>query len=143
VGCHLFQIRKGGSGFTAAQVYANKAMVNHHGGVVKRGDYGYGHSEAAGWTCQEFTTGKVVWQEKGVGKGAVTYADGHLYCRSEDGPVALVEATPEGYKEKGRLIQPGRSAKKAWPHPVVAGGRLFLRDQNLLLCYDIGGRGPE
>jgi hypothetical protein len=65
------------------------------------------------------------------------FADGHLYVRSEQGPVALVEATPAGYREKGRFDQPERSKERAWAHPVVANGRLYLRDQDILLCYDI------
>ena len=107
------------------------------GGVVRLGDHLYGHSEGAGWTCQEFKTGKVIWQDRGVGKGSITYADSHLYCRSEDGPVALVEAIPDGYREKSRFRQPERSSKKAWPHPVIAGGCLYLRDQEWLFCYDV------
>ena len=72
-----------------------------------------------------------------MGKGSVSAADGHLYVRGENGPIALVEATPDGYKEKGRFDQPDRSRERAWPHPVIAGGRLYLRDQDVLLCYDV------
>jgi hypothetical protein len=64
-------------------------------------------------------------------------ADGHLYVRSDQGPVALVEATPDGYKEKGRFRQPDRSRFATFCHPVVAGGRLYLRDEDVLLCYDV------
>jgi len=79
------------------------------------------------------------WNDKGVGKGAIGYADGHFYCRSEgkQGTVALIEATPDGYKEKGRFEQPDRSTKNSWPHPVIANGKLYLRDQDTLLCYDV------
>ena len=75
-----------------------------------------------------------------AGKGATIYADGHLYLRSEAGPVALIEATPDGLKEKSRFDQPDRSDKQAWPHPVIANGKLYLRDQGLLLCYDVRGK---
>jgi outer membrane protein assembly factor BamB len=138
-GCNLFKITAQGETFDAVQVYANKVMVNHHGGVVKVGDYLYGHSEDGGWTCQGFLTGEAVWKEnEKLHKGSVAYADGHLYCREEDsGVVALVEAAPAGYREKGRFTQPERSKAKSWPHPVVAGGRLYLRDQQLLFCYDL------
>src|SRR5262249_15697901 len=98
-------------------------------------------SEGKGWTCQNFTTGEAVWQEKGkLEKGSVTFADGCLYCReeSEKGVVALVEATPNGFVEKGRFTPAERSGKQSWPHPVIAGGRLYLRDQDVLLCYDLG-----
>jgi hypothetical protein len=66
-----------------------------------------------------------------------------LYCRSENGPVSLVEATPDGFRQHGRFDQPSRSGKKSWPHPVIANGLLFLRDQDVLLCYDVraGGAG--
>ena len=137
LGCNLYRIANSAGGLAATEVHAGKSLVNHHGGVVKLGDQLFGHSDGAGWTCQDFATGKVIWQDRGVGKGSVTYADGHLYCRSEDGPVALVEASPARYRERSRFRQPERSSKKAWPHPVVAGGCLYLRDQEVLLCYDI------
>ncbi len=139
IGCNLFKVAKG-SDFTATQVYANKVMVNQHGGVLKVGEYLYGHSDSKGWTCQNFKSGEAVWQEKDkLGKGAIGYADGRLYCReeSEKGVVALLEATPNGFVEKGRFTPPDRSGKKSWPHPVIAGGKLFLRDQDVLLCYDV------
>ena len=139
VGCNLFKITANGGEFTTEQVYANKNMVNHHGGVILIGNHLYGFSDGKGWVCQDFKTGEIAWRNNGVGKGAIAYADGHLYCRSEGskGTVALVEATPEGYKETGRFDQPDRSGSESWPHPVVVGGRLYLRDQGILLCYDV------
>jgi outer membrane protein assembly factor BamB len=141
IGCNLFKVTAAGGAFAVEQVYANEIMVNHHGGVVKVGDHVYGHSEKLGWTCQEFKTGKAVWQEKDkMGKGSLAYADGHLYLRAEDkgkGTVALIEATPDGYKETGRFDPPDRSGKDNWPYPVIAGGQLYLRDQDVLLCYDV------
>ena len=139
VGCNLFKIAKDGDAFTVEQVYANKNMVNHHGGVVLVGEHLYGYSDGKGWVCLDFKTGDLVWRNEGVGKGAILYADGHLYTRSEGGKgrVALVEATPAGYKQTGRFDQPDRSTKNSWPHPVIAGGKLYLRDQDVLLCYDV------
>ena len=141
VGCNLFQITSAGGGFSAEQVYANDVVVNHHGGVVKVGDYVYGHSDKLGWVCQEFLTGKAVWQENGkIGKGCLAYADGHLYLRAEDkakGTMVLLEATPAGYRETGRFEPPDHSGKENWPYPVIAGGQLYLRDQDVLLCYDV------
>lgn len=142
IGCNLFKVA-GGSEFTATEVYANKVMVNHHGGVVKVGEHLYGYSEGKGWTCQDFKSGEARWQEKSkLGKGSLLYADGRLYCReeAEKGVVALLEATPSGYIEKSRFAPPDRSGKKSWPHPVIVGGRLFLRDQDVLLCYDVKAR---
>jgi outer membrane protein assembly factor BamB len=111
-------------------------MQNHHGGMVLVDGHIYG---TGGNTllCVNFKTGEIAWQDRSVGKGSVAYADGHLYVRGEKGPIALVEATPTGYKEKGRFQQPDRSEKNAWPHPVVAGGKLYIRDWDILLCYDV------
>jgi len=93
--------------------------------------------------CVEFTTGTVKWQDRGVGAGSVCYADGHLYLHGENGEVALVEATPEAYREKGRFTPPNppeRGRSRAWAYPVVADGRLYIRDMNSLWCYDVKGR---
>ena len=139
VGCNAFKITKSPGGFSAEETYSNKDMADHHGGVILKDGFVYGHSDSKGWICMDVKTGEVKWSDKGVGKGSVTFADGHLYCRSEGGKgqVALVEATPTGYKETGRFEQPDRSTKNSWAHPVVANGRLYLRDQDALLCYDI------
>lgn len=139
VGCRSFRITKDGDDFKAEQVYDNRVMINHHGGVVKVGDHLYGFSDGKGWTCQDFKTGEAVWQERGpLGKGAILAAGDRLICRGEDrGTMVLIEATPEGWREKGRFEQPDRSDKRAWPHPVIANGRLYLRDQDILLCYDV------
>ena len=141
IGCNLFKISSSGDKFAATEVYKNHVMVNHHGGVIKVGDYIYGYSDGKGWTCQNFKTGEAKWQDKEkLGKGSLVYADGHFYLRQEDkaGTIALIDASPEGYKEHGRFDQPGRSDKNSWPHPVVANGRLYVRDQDVLLCYDVG-----
>ena len=142
VGCNAFKITKSPGGFTAEETYSNKSMVNHHGGVILLDGFIYGHSESKeskDWVCMDFKTGDVKWSSRGVGKGSVTFADGHLYLRSEGGPgtVALVEPSPAAYKETGRFDQPDRSTKNSWAHPVVANGKLYLRDQGTLLCYDI------
>lgn len=143
VGCNLFKVTKEGANFKAEQVYANKNLENHHGGVVLIGDNVYGHSEGKGWVCLDLKTGKIVWNEKEKAqKGSVCAADGMLYLRAEGGAgtVTLIEAGPQGYVEKGKFNQPSRSDKNSWPHPVVANGRLFLRDQGVLLCYNINGK---
>jgi outer membrane protein assembly factor BamB len=143
IGCNLFKITEAGGAFSAAQVYANKVMKNHHGGVILVGDHLYGHSDSVGWVCQEFASGKSVWEEeKKAGKGAIAYAGGMLVLREEKkkgSHVVLIEATPSGFKESGRFEQPDQSGKEAWPHPVIVGGRLYLRDQDVLLCYDVQG----
>ena len=140
IGCNLFKVTGTDGAFSAEQVYANKVMANMIGGVIYREGCIYGHSDGKGWTCQDFLTGQAKWQEKDkLGKGAAVYADGMLYLRQEDkkGTVALIEVSKDGYKEHGRFDQPDRSDKNSWPHPVIAGGKLFLRDQDILLCYDV------
>jgi outer membrane protein assembly factor BamB len=140
VGCNAFRVTRSGDDFAATEIYANKVMANHHGGVIRLGDQVIGHSEGKGWTLQDLESGAAIWQDKEIlGKGSIGYADGHVYLRREDGPgtVVLAEPTPAGLKEKGRFDQPDRSGKQSWPHPVVAGGFLYLRDQDRLFCYDI------
>ncbi len=139
-GCTFFRVSSEGGKLSATQVYANKVMVNHHGGVVRVGDHVYGYSDGKGWTCQDLKTGEAVWKEKEkLGKGSIAFADGRLYLREEEGAgtVAIVEASPSGWKEHGRFDQPDRTDKNSWSHPVIAGGRLYIRDQDLLLCYDV------
>jgi hypothetical protein len=100
----------------------------------------FGYSDAKGWICQNFQTGKMVWdEERRLGKGSVIYSDGRLYLRAEGGKgtVVLAEASPAGYREKGRFDPPDRSNHNSWAHPAIAGGRLYLRDQDVLLCYDL------
>jgi outer membrane protein assembly factor BamB len=138
IGCNLFKVTAADGKFTAEEVYANKVLGNKHGGVVKVGGFVYGHADDKGWTCQDFKTGVAKWQSNTPGKGSIVYADGRFYLRTEDkGTVVLIEATPDGFREHGRFEQPDRSDKKAWPYPVIAAGKLYLRDQDVLLCYDV------
>jgi outer membrane protein assembly factor BamB len=140
VGDNLFQISASGGKFTIKEIYSNKVIVNHHGGAILVGDCVYGYSDSKGWTCQDFKTGQARWQDKEkLGKGCLSYADGHLYLRQEDSPgtVALIEASPTGYREHGRFNPPFRSNQQSWTHPVISDGKLYLRDQDVLLCYDV------
>ena len=118
-------------------------MVNHHGGVVPVGDNVYGFSDGKGWTCQNFKTGEAVWQEKEkLRKGSLVCAGDRLVLRQEDkeGIVVLIEAAPDGYKEHGRFTPAFHSDKNIWAHPVVSNGKLYLRDENVLLCYNLKGK---
>jgi outer membrane protein assembly factor BamB len=138
-GCNLFKVDGEKGNFSATQVYASKVMQNHHGGVILLGDYVYGYSEGKGWTCQDLKTGEAKWQDKSLGKGSLVYADGTFILRVEEkkGTLALIAASPDGYKELGRFDPPDASGKNCWPHPVVSNGRLYIRDQDVLLCYDV------
>ncbi len=137
VGCNGFAVALAGNSVRIQEVYQGKQMINHHGGVLVVGDHVYGLSDQGGLKCIELKTGKEAWANGSVGKGSIAYADGMLYCRSERGPVALVEASPAAYKEAGRFDQPERSDKNSWAYPVVSGGKLYLRDQDTLFCYDV------
>lgn len=148
-GCKLVKLEADGA---ATDVYDDKTMVNHHGGVVRVGDYLYGYSDGKGWICQDFQSGEMIWNERAkLGKGCLTYADGRLYLLDErKGTVALIEPTPEGYKEHGRFTLDPQTQQRSnrgaiWTHPVIANGKLFVRDQELLFCFDVrrelaGGR---
>jgi outer membrane protein assembly factor BamB len=152
-GCHLFQLTLKGKTFAAKDLYPKKiqrSVKNTHGGMVFVGDHLYGHSEVLGWVCQELKTGTLAWNERDkleCASGAITCADGRLYLYSDEGTTVLLEADPKGWQESGRFNLPekstankgrktGRSAK-IWTHPVVANGRLYLRDQELLFCYKV------
>jgi outer membrane protein assembly factor BamB len=132
-GAGLVEIKADGA--TAQEVYFTKEMRNHHSSSVLLGETLYGFSGSI-LTAMRFATGEVIWKDRSVGKGSLVYADGHLYCLSENGVVGLVEATPEGYREKGRFTIP-QDSLPTWTHPVVAGGRLYLRDQDTIYAYDV------
>jgi len=132
----LFQFQSRGGMTSSQPVFTTRDMKNHHGGMVALDGFLYGCDEQI-LTCLNLRNGQIAWKSRSVGKGSITYADGHLYVRSEGGPVALVEANPRAYVEKGRFDQPERSGRPAWSHPVVADGKLFLRDMDTLLAFDV------
>lgn len=119
----------------ASEVYHTPNMRNHHGGMVLVDGYLYGFSDLI-LTCLEFATGTVMWRDRSVGKGSVTYADGHLYIQGENSTVGLAEASSTGYREKGRFTIP-QKGQLSWAHPVISDGRLYVRNQDTLLVYDI------
>lgn len=132
----LVKLVRAGDRVRADEEYFTKHMKNHHGGMVLVNGYLYGANGGV-LDCLNFRTGKVMWEEGRPGKGSIAYADGRLYYRNENGPIMLIEANPRRYVEKGHFNQPGRSHMSAWPHPVIANGRLYIRDQDILLCYNV------
>jgi outer membrane protein assembly factor BamB len=140
-GCALLGLKAQGGEIKAEEIYFSREMQNHHGGVVLVGGYLYGFNKTL-LTCLEFSTGRMMWRDRSVGKGSLTYADGHLYLLSENNVVGLAEATPEGYREKGRF-QIADQGLPSWAHPVVCGGKLYLRNQGVLACYDVRARSGE
>jgi outer membrane protein assembly factor BamB len=143
-GCNLLELT---TPTKVREVYANRNMTNHHGGVILHDGYIYGHHDNRGWVCQDVKSGEIVWSSRKLGKGSIVYADGCFFCYAEsDGTLAVIEATKAGWKEKGRFKipresklerPPSRPSDNIWTHPVIANGRLYLRDQELLFCYDV------
>ncbi len=128
----------------ATVAYQNKVMKNHHGGVILLDGHIYGHADKTGWMCQDLQTGQRVWRERQkLDKGALGYADGMLYLQGEDsGTIVLLRPNTDGWEEHGRFtLDPQTEIRKPkgriWTHPVVSGGKLYLRDQDLLYCYDV------
>ncbi|HSR70416.1 MAG TPA: PQQ-binding-like beta-propeller repeat protein [Acidobacteriota bacterium] len=142
-GAALLKLSKEGSGVKAEEVYFLEAnvMQNHHGGIILHNGYlytGTGHNRGYP-LCVEMTSGEVAWgpiRNDGEGSAAVSYADGNLYMRYQNGLMMLVEATPQEYREKGSFTIPNVN-QFSWSHPVVSGGRLYLREQDNLHVYDI------
>lgn len=139
----LVKLTTSGEEVSAEEVYFTPKILAGIGGAVLIGDHLYG---ATGQTlaCAEFATGNITWQDRSVCGGggfnsgaSVCSADGLLFVRGFSGAVALVKATPEGYQELGRFDQPNRSKAVAWQHPILANGKLYLRDQTVLLCYQV------
>ncbi len=131
----LLELAPNGEGVEANEVYFNRDMRNHYNTAVLIDDHLYGYSSRM-LTCMNFDTGEVAWQDRAVGKGQVIAADGFLYLLSEDGVVGLAEVTPEGYRELSRFSIPS-GEYPTWALPVVANGRLYLREQDTLYAYDI------
>ncbi|MGL4421575.1 MAG: PQQ-binding-like beta-propeller repeat protein, partial [Gemmataceae bacterium] len=145
-GCECLQMVPSDAGVTAKILYTKrKTVANHHGGVIGHEGNIFGHSDAGGWTCYPMKAEKdeATWQSSKLGKGSISYADGHFYCYSEDkGNLVRIKASSEGWEENGRFTIPATSTKrpksgKVWAHPVIAQGKLFLRDYELLYVYDL------
>lgn len=142
----LARLAKNTSGeFSAEEAWFSKNMENHHGGVILHDGalFGANGGNGGGYlACLDFKTGEVLWNEKDadkrrVTKGSVAFADGRIYYRTEEGPVVLIEPNRKEYLERGRFNQPERTDKPAWAHPVVANGKLYIRDQDALFCFDV------
>lgn len=138
-GCDLIKVNGG----KVEKVLSSKIVQNRDGGMVCLQGHVYCHSENRGWLCMELATGKILWAERNkLARGSVTAVDKHLICLGEEGTVVLLEASTQGWKEQGRFTLPGESKKRkpsgaVWTNPVIANGKLYLRDQELVYCYDL------
>ena len=148
IGGGLVHLKQDGNGVVAEQVYFARGLPNGFGGAVLVGDHLYGTDTRELFVAVEFTTGKVRWTEDGLGSASLTYADGLLYVHSWNGDIALIDATPEAYRQKGRFTPPGQPMhkkdpngnEKAFSYPVISNGRLYIRDLGTLWAYDIKAR---
>jgi outer membrane protein assembly factor BamB/precorrin-6B methylase 2 len=145
IGSALLKLVVTGKEVKAEEVYFTKDFQNLNGGMVLVEGHVYGgrrHGIGGGpLGCLELKTGKLRWEEAGNVTNVLA-AEGHLYCRHSDGNILLVEATPNGYKEKSRFMQPDRTKSSPWTYLVLTGQRLYVRDQNVLLCYDLRAQRP-
>ncbi|HEY0549651.1 MAG TPA: PQQ-binding-like beta-propeller repeat protein [Verrucomicrobiae bacterium] len=138
-------VKKENGEFAAEEAWFSKSMENHHGGVILHDGalFGANGGNGGGYlACLDFQTGEVLWNERDsdkrrVTKGSVAFADGRIYYRTEEGPIVLIEPSRKEYLERGRFNQPERTDKPAWAHPVLANGKLYIRDQDTLFCYDV------
>ncbi len=125
---------------TAKQLWANKKFDNQHGGIIVLGDTVYGsahHYKGGIWIAMNLLDGEILWENRGIGQGSSSFAEGMLYCMSEkDGTVGLIKATPEKYEEISRFSLP-EGAGMYWAHPVICGKKLYLRHADKVFCYDI------
>jgi len=128
---------------TAEEIYFTPRMKNHHGGmiVVDGCLYGTAGGNRGGFlVCLDARTGEVLWSERRAPKGSLALADGRLYLRTKEGAMLLIEPNRKEFVERGRFEPPNRSNEPAWTHPVVVNGKLYLRDQDVLLCYDVNAK---
>lgn len=128
-------------GVEAEQIYFESKLPTAIGGALRLGEFLYGTTGDA-LMCIEFTSGAVKWREPALGTASLCSADGRIYLHAENGDVGLVEPSAEAYREKGRFTPPDQPKRinpmeKAWTYPVVANGRLYIRDHGLLWCYDV------
>jgi outer membrane protein assembly factor BamB len=161
VGAYSYRVTKDGDAFKVDRFSGPKGknkdgedvdLQSHHGGMVAVGEHFYFLTNSS-LVCIEAKSGNVVWENAAVGKGSLSFADGKLFLRHEgagggrrggggggggsNGTIAMVEATPTGYKELGRFAQPDRSNVNSWTYPTIVDKKMYIRDQGLLLCYPL------
>ncbi|MFZ0281939.1 MAG: PQQ-binding-like beta-propeller repeat protein, partial [Bacteroidales bacterium] len=135
-GCMMFKLKITGKGIVPEIVWQTGLMDNQHAGVILDKGFLYGSgSNSKGWFCLDFLTGKQIW--KSTGQGSVTYAEGMLYLLDERGTMKLVRASSEKFELSGEFKVPQGGEGMYWSHPVVAGGRLYIRHADKLYAYDI------
>ena len=139
VGAGLATVAKTGDTFAATSAYFDRTLPSAIGGIVRIGENAYG-ANGGTFVCFDWATGTVKWAERGVGAGAMIVADNRIFLRKETGEVALIEPSPEGYRERGKFLpegHPQRGRGESWAYPALADGRLYIRDGAKLWVYDV------
>jgi outer membrane protein assembly factor BamB len=144
IGGGVVKIKANEGAITPEQLYFNLKLPAAIGGSLKVGDYLYG-TTAKSLMCVEFGTGQVKWEDPALGTASLCCADGRLYLHGENGQIGLAEVSADSYRNKGQFTPPDQPRRisemeKAWAYPVVANGKLYVRDQNMLWCYDVKAR---
>jgi outer membrane protein assembly factor BamB len=135
-GSGLIKLKKSGNGISTEKVWESEIMDNYHGGVLLYNGFLFGSgSQARFWYCLDFSTGKQMWRSNG--SGSLTYADGMIYLYDEKGSMKLVKASPDKFEKAGEFKVPKGGDGPYWAHPVVCGGRLYLRHADKIFVYDI------
>jgi outer membrane protein assembly factor BamB len=137
VGSVKLKVNINGDKVTTEVLWRSRELDNHHGGVILFDEFLYGSGHRGGWICVDWETGETKYNEPGVGKGSLTYADGMLYTLSERSRMGLVRATPERHELVSEFRLPAGGEGPSWAHPVVCGGRLYIRHDDYLFAYDI------
>ena len=144
-GAALVELKRDGDAIVAEEKYflEGQTFNNHHGGMIlHEGHIFAGHQQNEGFpTCVNLKSGEIVWGGRlrgpGSGSAAILFIDGHLIFRYQNGVVALIEANSAEYRLKGSF-KPDYQEGASWAHPVVVNGHLYLREQNKLMCYQVG-----
>lgn len=136
VGSELIKLKSNGSGITTEKVWETDLMDNYHGGIIYHDGCFYGSGDRRrGWFSLSLEDGQQMWKEQGM--GSLTFADGELYLLGEKGTMKLVDATADAFEEKGEFKLPRGGAGPYWAHPVVCGGRLYIRHADRLFVYNV------
>ena len=142
-GSELVGLEVEGRKVNIKSIWKSGRLDNHHGGIILSGGHLYGTSSRGRWLCLDWETGQIKYEEKGVGKGSLTMADGMLYMLSEKRKLGLARPTPAGLEFAGRFTVPSGGKGPTWAHPVVRGGCLYVRHGDRLYAYDVRAEQPQ
>ncbi len=127
-------------GRSVQELWFGTELDNCHGGVVCLDGHLYGSGcrlYKRGLLCVELATGKIKYNAREIGKVSITHADGLLYCLGNDSKMALVDVTPERAKVVSKFKPPWKERPPCLSHPVICGGRLYIRHLGELFVYDV------